>query len=117
MGMFREIPDDYCAPIRESANRPHLTLGCESEFLVFPIFGSVAVFYSIPTIKGFVLAAVIFALGLSVFRAVAKYDPNWFRVWRDKKNWRQEYWPALHSPPRMANVPLKRSTRARRKLR
>jgi type IV secretory pathway TrbD component len=106
MGAFQEIPAEFCTPIRDSANRPHLLFGCEPHLFMAAALLSVFCFLSILNWKGLLLGAVVFGCCIQVFRAIAKHDPVWVRVWLDKKNWLQDYYPALHAPPRRkTNVP------------
>jgi type IV secretory pathway TrbD component len=117
MRTIEEIPQEFCAEIRESANRPHMICGCEPELLAIAAIAGVLPFFALVNthpFRGIGLGGALFFLCLQVSRSIGKYDPVWMRLWRDGKNWAQGYWPALHTPPRMPNVSFKRRSRLRR---
>jgi type IV secretory pathway TrbD component len=99
----REIPFEYCAPIRESANRPHLLMGCEPFLVGAAVFVAVVWVLSLWSLIGVVTGAVVFLFLIQTFRQMAKKDPYWMRIWFDGKRWIQGWWPAHSQPPRLRN--------------
>ena len=116
MAVLREIPISYCAQIRESANRPHLFMGCDPMLL-----GAAACFtalwcFSLMSFLGCLSGIAIFMFLLSIFRKMALAEPYFLSFLLDEKNWRQKrssqktrgFWPALCAAPVIADVYQKR---------
>jgi type IV secretory pathway TrbD component len=109
----REVPAEYCAPVRESPNRPHLWMGCESPIVM--ISGIVALIWTVSVFNffGVVIGIGILAAGISVGRSIAQVDPYYIRIWMDGKNWQQGFWPSHSAPPRVADFPVTLPVRKR----
>jgi type IV secretory pathway TrbD component len=99
----REIPAEYCAVIRESANRPHLLLGCEPWLVALACLLTAVWVISFLSILGFLTGGMLFFFSIQLFRQMAKKDPYWVRIWLDGKRWLQGYWPAQSARPRVGN--------------
>jgi type IV secretory pathway TrbD component len=55
-----QIPAQFCARIRQSANRPHLLVGCEPTALMLALVLCIIVGYSVPTWYGVGGAILLF---------------------------------------------------------
>lgn len=89
-----DIPDQYCAAFHESANRPHLMLGCEPAGLVLAFIGCVVLAYSILAWWGLLLAMVLFFFLRLVLREMAKQDPQMLRMYYEAQRYNQGFWMA-----------------------
>ena len=70
-----EIPPQFCARFRESANRPHLLLGCEPTAIAAAFVLCVVIGYSAPTLWGIGGAISLFFVLRHGLRAMAAEDP------------------------------------------
>jgi type IV secretory pathway TrbD component len=92
--MMTEIPPPFCARFRESANRPHLLLGCEPTAIAAAFVLSVIVGLSAPTWWGIVGAIGLFFVLRHGLRAMAAEDPILFGVHYESQRYRQGFWTA-----------------------
>lgn len=89
-----QIPEQYCADFHESANRPHLLVGCEPTPIFVAFVFSVILGFSIPTWWGISGAVVSFLFLREVFRAMAKHDPLFMTVHHESQRYNQRAWTA-----------------------
>jgi len=98
--MLTEIPPQFCARFRESANRPQLLLGCEPTAIAGALFLCVVIGYSAPTLWGIGTAIVLFFILRRGLRAMAAEDPILIQVHYESQRYNQGFWT---SKPRRQN--------------
>jgi len=86
-------------PIPRVLSRPHLLLGAEREPVLIAalLFGGVAV--ASMTIIAWVVCGGLWALALMIFQWVAKFDPQFSKVYVRNLRYRSHY-PAFSRPYR-----------------
>ena len=89
-----QIPAQFCAPIRQSANRPHLLVGCEPTALMLALVLCIIVGYSVPTMYGIGGAILLFFVLRHVLQEMAQKDPHLIAVHHERQRYRQGFWPA-----------------------
>ena len=89
-----QIPAQFCAPIRQSANRPHLLVGCEPTALMLALVLCIIVGYSVPTVYGIGGAIFLFFLLLHLLQEMAQKDPHLIAVHHESQRYRQGFWTA-----------------------
>jgi type IV secretory pathway TrbD component len=92
--MLVEIPPQFCARFRESANRPHLLLGCEPTAIAAAFVLCVIIGYSAPTLWGIGSAVVLFFLLRHGLRAMAAEDPILIGIHHASQRYHQGFWTA-----------------------
>ncbi len=92
--MLVEILPQFCARFRESANRPHLLLGCEPTAIAAAFVLCVIVGYSAPTLWGIGSAVVLFFLLRHGLRAMAAEDPILIGIHHASQRYHQGFWTA-----------------------
>jgi type IV secretory pathway TrbD component len=97
--MLIEIPPQFCARFRESANRPHLLLGCEPSAIALAFLLCLVIGYSAPTFWGISGAIVLFLLLRRGLRAMAVEDPILIKVYDQSQRYRQGFWTAKPQCP------------------
>jgi type IV secretory pathway TrbD component len=89
-----QIPAPLCAPIRQSANRPHLLVGCEPTAIMLALVLCIVIGYSVPTLYGIGGAIVLF-LGLrQILQEMANKDPHLIAIHHESQRYRQGFWTA-----------------------
>ena len=89
-----QIPAQFCAPIRQSANRPHLLVGCEPTALMLALVLCIIVGYSVPTMYGIGGAIPLFFVLRHVLQEMAQKDPHLIAVHHESQRYRQGFWTA-----------------------
>ena len=89
-----EVPAQFCAKFRESANRPHLLMGCEPTALMAALVLCVVIGYSLPTLAG-VISEILLFFGLRHgLRMMAGQDPILIQVHFQSQRCNQGFCPA-----------------------
>jgi type IV secretory pathway TrbD component len=89
-----QVPAQFCAPIRQSANRPHLLVGCEPTALMLALVLCIVVGYSVPTAYGIGGAIFLFFLLRHLLQEMAQKDPHLIAVHHESQRYRQGFWTA-----------------------
>ena len=89
-----EIDIRYCAEFHESANRPHLLVGCEPTPIVLAFVIAVVLGYSAPTWWGISGSALLFLFLREVLRGMAKEDPIFMGIHFESQRYNQGAWTA-----------------------
>jgi type IV secretory pathway TrbD component len=89
-----QVPAQFCAPIRQSANRPHLLVGCEPTALMLALVLCIVVGYSVPTVYGIGGAIFLFFLLRHLLQEMAQKDPHLIAVHHESQRYRQGFWTA-----------------------
>jgi type IV secretory pathway TrbD component len=89
-----EIPAQFCAPIRQSANRPHLLVGCEPTAIMLALALCIITGYSVPTMYGIGGAIFLFVFLRHILQEMAQKDPHLIAVHRESQRYRQGFWTA-----------------------
>jgi type IV secretory pathway TrbD component len=89
-----QVPAQFCAPIRQSANRPHLLVGCEPTALMLALVLCIIVGYSVPTVYGIGGAIFLFFLLRHLLQEMAQKDPHLIAVHHESQRYRQRFWTA-----------------------
>ncbi len=89
-----EIPAQFCAPIRQSANRPHLLVGCEPTAIMLALVLCIIIGYSVPTVYGIGGAIVLFFFLRHLLQEMAQKDPNLIAVHKESQRYQQGFWTA-----------------------
>jgi type IV secretory pathway TrbD component len=89
-----EIPAQFCAKFRQSANRPHLLMGCEPTAIALALIVSVIIGYSAPTLIGIGSAVALFLFLRHVLRQMAVEDPMLISIHHSSQRYRQKVWTA-----------------------
>jgi type IV secretory pathway TrbD component len=92
--MMTEIPPQFCSRFRESANRPHLLLGCEPTAIAAAFVLCVVIGYSAPTLWGIGGAISLFFVLRHGLRAMAAEDPILIGIHHASQRYRQGFWTA-----------------------
>ncbi len=83
------IPAQFCAPISQSANRPHLLVGCEPTAIMLALVLSIVIGYSVPTLYGVGGAILLFLLLRQVPQEIGQKDPHLIAVHHESQRYRQ----------------------------
>ena len=59
----------------QSANRPHLLLGCDRELALFAIFVCALLAFTLMSLWGVFIAAIVWSVFMGVLSRMAKSDP------------------------------------------
>ena len=78
--------------------RPVLLMGCERKLLILTGMLSVVVVFAMASILGLVISLVLFFLGLSSFRKLAKADPFMSDIFIRQLQYRQKVYLATGTP-------------------
>jgi type IV secretory pathway TrbD component len=97
--MQGEIPAQFRAKFRESANRPHLLMGCEPTAIATVFVLSVIVAFSVPTFKGVGLAIALFFVLRYGLRTLAAEDPKLIGIHHHSQRYAQRFWTARSKHP------------------
>ncbi len=97
--MLVEILPQFCARFRESANRPHLLLGCEPTAIAAAFVVCVVIGYSAPTLWGIGGALSLFFILRRGLRVMAAADPILIGVHHASQRYRQGFWTAKPRRP------------------
>jgi type IV secretory pathway TrbD component len=97
--MQGEIPAQFRAKFRESANRPHLLMGCEPTAIAAVFVLCVIVAFSVPTLKGVFTAIALFFLCRYGLRALAAEDPKLIGIHHRNQRYAQRFWTAKSRRP------------------
>jgi type IV secretory pathway TrbD component len=97
--MLVEIPPQFCARFRESANRPHLLLGCEPTAIALAFILCVVIAFSAPTLWGVTGSIFLFFVLRYFLRAMASEDPILIRIHHSSQQYNQAFWTS--KPKRM----------------
>jgi type IV secretory pathway TrbD component len=89
-----EIPAQFCAKFRQSANRPHLLMGCEPTAIAGALIVSVIIGYSAPNLIGIGLAIALFVFLRHLLRQMAVEDPMLISIHANSQRYRQKVWTA-----------------------
>lgn len=92
--MFVEIPRQFCERFRQSANRPHLLMGCEPTALAAALIVCVIIGYSVPNVWGITGAITLFIVLRHVLHFMASEDPLLITVHHNSQRYRQGFWTA-----------------------
>jgi type IV secretory pathway TrbD component len=97
--MQGEIPAQFCAKFRESANRPHLLMGCEPTAIAAVFVLCVIVAFSVPTFKGIGIAIALFFVLRYGLRTLAAEDPKLIGIHHQSQRYSQRFWTAKPRRP------------------
>jgi type IV secretory pathway TrbD component len=97
--MHYEVPAEFRAKIRESANRPNLLMGCEPTAIAAVFVLCVIVAFSVPTLKGAFTAIALFFLCRYGLRALATEDPKLIGIHHNNQRYQQRFWTAKPRRP------------------
>ncbi len=89
-----DIPEVYCSRFHESANRPHLLLGCEPKALAVAFFLCLITGYSLLTWWGILGSIVLFLLLRQGLQELAKQDPIFLNVYDEARRYKKGFWTA-----------------------
>ena len=89
-----QVPAQFCASIRQSANRPHLLVGCEPTAIMLALVLCIIVGYSVPTLYGIGSAILLFFLLRHLLQEMAQKDPHLIAVHHESQRYRQGFWTA-----------------------
>jgi type IV secretory pathway TrbD component len=89
-----DIPEELCAPIHQSANRPKLWLGCNPAAIGALTMMCVAMGFALFSFIGTLAVTGVFLLLREALREMAKEDPLYFAVYRKSKLYSQGFWTA-----------------------
>ena len=92
-----QISAQFCARIRQSANRPHLLVGCEPTALMLALVLCIIVGYSVPTWYGIGGAILLFFVLRQLLQEMAQKDPHLIAVHHESQRYRQDFWTAKPS--------------------
>ena len=92
-----QIPAQFCARIRQSANRPQLLVGCEPTALMLALVLCIIVGYSVPTWYGIGGAILLFFVLRQLLQEMAQKDPHLIAVHHESQRYRQDFWTAKPS--------------------
>src|ERR1700722_12020034 len=84
-----QIPAQFCARIRQSANRPHLLVGCEPTALMLALVLCIIVGYSVPTWYGIGGAILLFFVLRQLLQEMAQKDPHLIAVHHESQRYRR----------------------------
>lgn len=116
MNIQEEVPE-FCVPIRESANRPNLTIGCETPLVVLASLVAALLVLYLHSKLGVLIAFIVWSILIKVFRLMGEKDPCFVKIWLDGRRWKQGVWLAQSAIRTVVNyVPKKRSKRTRRSV-
>jgi type IV secretory pathway TrbD component len=94
-----KVAAQFRAKFHESANRPHVLLGCEPTAITAAFVLCVIVAYSAPTLWGIGIAIILFFLMRLGLRAMADEDPILIRVHYEAQRYQQGFWTAKPKQP------------------
>jgi type IV secretory pathway TrbD component len=93
---MQQIPLQYCAPFRPSANRQHLWGGAEPKLLLSCLYAGWMIVMAFPKWYGLTGAAGAVAFLLSLARKMAQIDPYFTKVYHESFRYDQQFytrWP------------------------
>jgi type IV secretory pathway TrbD component len=90
----------FAVPFRESANRPHLVVGCEPLPIMAALVLCVITAFSLVSLWGIVLSIGMFTFLRTLLRDLAEKDPNFFAKHRENQRYnKQVIWLSKGSYP------------------
>jgi type IV secretory pathway TrbD component len=93
-----EIPAQYCADIRRSANKPLLLMGCDPLAIIAVGMLSLFVAFSVTPMRyGIGGALAVFFVGRQLLHTLAKKDPFLLRVYQSNRRYARGFWTAQSS--------------------
>jgi type IV secretory pathway TrbD component len=97
--MLVEIPPQFCVKFRQSANRPHLLVGCEPTAIAAALVFCVIIGYSTANPLGIGLAVCLFIFLRHVLQQMASEDPILIQVHSNSQRYTQKVWTAKPRRP------------------